>query len=101
MPRLYIQYQNNIPVPIFTQNLPIPQGEEPVVADLVSAYKTAVAPLLDHSSLAELTLHLPDSVDRNASGLDEDCFADTDSTGTGTTLDPGCSLATLRSFGSI
>ena len=57
MPRLYIQYQNNTPVPIFTQNLPIPQGEEPVVADLVAAYKTTVAPLLDQSSLAELTLH--------------------------------------------
>jgi len=37
MPRLYIQYQNISPVPIFTQNLPIPQGEEPAVADLVAA----------------------------------------------------------------
>ena len=58
MPRFYIQYQNNSPVPILTQTLPsVLQGEEPIVADLIGAYKTAVAPLLDHSSVAQLTLH--------------------------------------------
>jgi hypothetical protein len=92
---LYVKYKDNQAVKINTHF----NGEQgrirPLkdVADLVAAYKTAVAPLLDHSSLAELTLHLPEGVARTA--LDKDCFADT-----GTTLDPGCSLATLGSFGS-
>ena len=33
------------------------------VGDLVAAYKTAVTPLLDHSSVAQLTLHLPGGYD--------------------------------------
>ena len=57
MPRLYIQYQNNTPVPIFTQNLPIPQGEEPVVADLVAAFQARPGSLLATTDSGLLTLH--------------------------------------------
>jgi hypothetical protein len=57
MPRLYIQYQNNSPVPIFTQNLPIPQGEEPVVADLVAAFQARPGSLLATTDSGLLTLH--------------------------------------------
>ena len=96
MTRLYIQYQNNGPVPILTQNLSSAlQGEKPVVADLVAAYKTAVAPLLVDSSLAHLTLHLPVGLQR--SSLSEDCFASTDSKGT--TLRTGLALARLNGLG--
>ena len=63
---LYIKYltnQNlnnqNQPVPIDTAYGRGPQGALSLttVAHLIAAYKTAVAPLLDHSSLAQLTLH--------------------------------------------
>ena len=78
MPRFYIQYQNNSPVPILSQTLPsVLQGEEPIVADLIGAYKTAVAPLLDHSSVAQLTLHA--AVDSEA--LDPDVLISSLSTG--------------------
>ena len=57
MPRLYIQYQNYSAVPLFTQNLPIPQGEEPIVSDLISAFQA-----LPHSPISaftgEITLHV-------------------------------------------
>ena len=96
MPRLYIQYQNNSPVPIYPQNLPIPQGEEPAVADLVAAVKQALPSKLGAIDLDELTLHLPSGFDRSASGLGEDCFAASDSTA----LDSGCLLSALGSFGS-
>jgi hypothetical protein len=94
--RFYIKYQNNSSVPVYTE--PLTQGEDPIVGDLVAAYKTIVAPLLDHSSVAQLTLHFPDGVARSDSGLEEDCFAPTDSTGT--TLDSGCPLSSLGSLGS-
>jgi hypothetical protein len=79
---LYIKYLTNVAVPVDTSYGRAPQGTLPLltVAHLVAAYKTAVAPLLDHSSLAQLTLHLPDGIARSA--LSEDCFASTDSTGT-------------------
>ena len=59
MTRLFIQYQNNSPVPIFTQNLlvSLTQGELPVVADLIAGYKNAVAPRFDSTPTDELTLH--------------------------------------------
>lgn len=47
---------------------------------MIAAYRTAVAPLLDHFSLAQLTLHLPQNADRTT--LLGDSFAPTaDSTG--------------------
>jgi hypothetical protein len=55
----YDKYQNNQLVPIDTSYGRGTQGTLPLltVAHLVAAYKTAVAPRFDHSSLAQLTLH--------------------------------------------
>jgi hypothetical protein len=39
------------------------------VADLIAAYKDSVVPLLDDSSIAYLTLHLPANISRSESGL--------------------------------
>ena len=97
MPRFYIQFQNNSPVHLFTQNLPIPQGESPVVADLVTAYKAAVTPRFDSTPTDELSLHLPAGADKSA--LDEKCF-NTSVEDDDTSLDPGCHLSSLGSFGS-
>ena len=95
MPRLFIQYQTNSVVPILTQTLPsVLQGEGPVVGDLVAAYRPNS--LLANTPLELLTLHLPDGVARSASGLEEDCFAQTGDT----TLDSGCLLSLLGSLGS-
>lgn len=57
----YIQYLSNRPVEIEVEFTPA--GEKrarplKTVGHVIAAYKTAVAPLLDLSSLAELTLHL-------------------------------------------
>jgi len=98
MPRIYIKYENNSPVPIDISYGRGPGGNLPleVVGDLIAAYKTAVAPLLDEFSLAQLTLHLPDGAARAV--LDEDCFANIDETDT--SLDPGCLISALGSLGS-
>jgi hypothetical protein len=55
----FIQYNQNQPVKIETRYIGEQERRRPLtdVADLVAAYKTAVAPLLDNSSLAQLTLH--------------------------------------------
>ncbi|EGF77924.1 hypothetical protein BATDEDRAFT_35892 [Batrachochytrium dendrobatidis JAM81] len=37
MTRIYIQYLENTPVSLFTQKLPVPEGEEPNISDLVAA----------------------------------------------------------------
>ncbi|OAJ40153.1 hypothetical protein BDEG_23916 [Batrachochytrium dendrobatidis JEL423] len=37
MTKFYIQYKNNSPVSVFTQNLHVPEGEEPDISDLVAA----------------------------------------------------------------
>ena len=63
---IYIKYLNYQAVGVKTHIL----NTNPVswiqtlfkVGDLIAAYKIAVTPLLDQSSLAELTLHLPDGV---------------------------------------
>ncbi|OAJ38584.1 hypothetical protein BDEG_22492 [Batrachochytrium dendrobatidis JEL423] len=57
MTRLYVKYLENTPVSLFTQKLPVPEGEEPNISDLVAAYKAATTPLLDGISLAHLTIH--------------------------------------------
>ncbi|KAK6091595.1 hypothetical protein MT418_8538 [Batrachochytrium dendrobatidis] len=57
MTRLYIQYLENTPVSLFTQKLPVPEGEEPNISDLVAAYKTATTPRFDAVPVDELTLH--------------------------------------------
>ena len=57
----YIQYLNYQPVGLKTHILNTKSFEWiqiiSTVGDLIAAYKTAVAPLLDHLSLAQLTLH--------------------------------------------
>lgn len=93
--RLYIQYKNNAAVHIYTQTLPIPQGEQPTIGDLVAAYKTAVTPLLANTDSGLIIIHLPEGVPRSA--LTEDCFALRDSYGT--TLRNGLNLTRLNGLG--
>ncbi|KAK5672249.1 hypothetical protein QVD99_001353 [Batrachochytrium dendrobatidis] len=57
MTRLYIQYLENTPVSLFTQNLPVPEGEEPDISDLVAAYKAATTPRFENIPVDELTIH--------------------------------------------
>jgi hypothetical protein len=60
----FIKYLNYQPVGIRTHILNTNTFELiqtiATVGDLIGAYKTAVAPLLDLFSTAQLTLHLPD-----------------------------------------
>ncbi|KAL5034590.1 hypothetical protein RTP6_002414 [Batrachochytrium dendrobatidis] len=57
MTRLYIQYLENTPVSLFTQKLPVPEGEEPNISDLVAAVKQALPSKLGDIDPDELTLH--------------------------------------------
>lgn len=52
----YVKYRNDQPVPVATAYGRGPAGNLPLttVAHMVAAYKTAVTPLLDHSSVAQL-----------------------------------------------
>ena len=95
---LFIQYSQNQPVKVETHYFGQQDRRRPLtdVGDLIAAYKAAVSPLLDQSSLAQLTLHLPDGVARTA--LTDDCFATVDENDT--TLDTGCPLSALGSLGS-
>jgi predicted Ser/Thr protein kinase len=98
MTRLFIQYQNNSAVPILTQTLPsVLQGEDPIVGDLVAAFQQLHNSPLASAFVGDLTLHLPIGLTRSVSGLGEDCFAPTDSTGT--TLRNGLVLIRLNGFG--
>ena len=98
----YIKYSQNQPVGVKTHLLNTHTFEwiQTVftVGHLVAAYRTAVTPLLDHSSVAQLTLHLPDSIARSASGLGEDCFANVAENDT--TLRTGLVITRLNGFGS-
>jgi hypothetical protein len=98
--QFYIKYLTNGPVGLKTHILNTNTFEWVqtvfTVGDLLAAYKTVVAPLLDTSSLAQLTLHLPDDVAKSA--LSDDCFASVDENDT--TLDTGCPLSALGSLGS-
>jgi hypothetical protein len=107
MTRLYIQYQNNSPVPIYTSFGRGPQGSLPleIVGDLIAGTRrlTVAFQQLPNSPLAsafagDITLHLPDGISRSASGVEEEYFANIDKTDT--TLDPGCPLSTLGSLGT-
>ena len=72
----FIQYLNNQPVGLKTHILNTNTFAWIQtffnVGDLVAAYKSVVAPFLDQSSLAELTIHLPVGIDRTT--LTEDFF---------------------------
>ena len=94
----YVKYLEHQPIKIEIDYNGQEKRNRPLkdVADLIVAYKTAVAPLLEGSSIAQLTLHSPDRVPRKT--LPKRCFAVSDNTDT--TLDPGCSLSTLGNHGS-
>ena len=97
----YIKYLDNEPVAVDTAydaNGSKRDRALATVGHLGAAYRTAVTPLLDHSSVAQLTLHLPDSIARSASGLDEEYFANFDENDT--SLAPDCPLSALNSLGS-
>ena len=89
----YIRYRDNQPVPIdisYGRGLDKKKPLE-TVAHLIEAYKKAVLPLLDGSSLAQLSLHLPDDLD--ISTLDKDFVAI--NVTNNTLLDPGTLLSSL------
>ena len=100
----YIKYLNNQPVVMNTHinNERTAPRAFPIetVAHMIAAYRTAVAPLLDDSSIAQLTLHLPDGFTRaDYPGIDKNFFASLDDL-TDSTLDPGCPLSELGSLES-
>ncbi|KAK5671111.1 hypothetical protein QVD99_002871 [Batrachochytrium dendrobatidis] len=57
MTRLYIQYLENTPVSLFTQKLPVPEGEEPNISDLVAAFQALPNSPLAFAFVGDLTLH--------------------------------------------
>ena len=95
----YVKYLQNQPVPIetaFTSLGEMRKRPLSTVAHLVAAVKQALPSKLGAIDLDELTLHLPEGIDRST--LSEDCFAYIDSNDT--SLDPGCPLSVLCSLGS-
>jgi hypothetical protein len=66
----YVKYLNKQAVPIDTHYNGEQERKRPLstVADLIPAYKTAVAPLLDSTPIDELTIHL----DANGEALEAD-----------------------------
>ncbi|KAI9335696.1 hypothetical protein BDR26DRAFT_865614 [Obelidium mucronatum] len=92
MPLLHISHDSNM-IAIVLQTLPaVLAGIDPVVGNLLAAFKTAVAPDLDSVVLTKLSLHLPEGFARSTSGLSNDCFLTND---VDSMLDPGCPLAAL------
>ena len=94
--KFYIKYLDKQPVLIYSQNLNVPQGEDPVVAKLISTYKDHVKPLLENCSITNLSLHLPESYTR--SSLEENCFSTIDEKDT--SLRVGLPLDLLKDIGS-
>jgi hypothetical protein len=96
----YIKYLDNGSVPIDTSFGRGPQGILPLltVAHLVAAFQQRPGSLLANTDSGLITLHLPIGLTRSDSGLGDDCFANVDETDT--TLDSGCPLSSLGSFGS-
>ena len=95
----YIKYLINQPVKVETHiDTQRASREFPLtdVADLVAAYRPNS--LLANTPLELLTLHLPDSIARSASGLGEDCFANVAENDT--TLRTGLVITRLNGFGS-
>jgi predicted Ser/Thr protein kinase len=94
---LYVKYLDNHAVAIDTSYGRGPQGSLALltVAHLIGTVKQALAPLLNDTSIAELTLHLPEGVDKNS--LEQDCFATFDESDT--TLRPGLVLSRLNGLG--
>ena len=96
----YIKYSQNQPVGVKTHLLNTHTFEwiQTVftVGHLVAAYLPNS--LLANTPLELLTLHLPDSIARSASGLGEDCFANVAENDT--TLRTGLVITRLNGFGS-
>ena len=93
----YVKYLDNQAVKIethFNREQERPRSLKDV-GDLIGAVKQALAPLLNDTSIAELTLHLPEGAAKDSLG--EDCFASVDETDT--TLRPGLALARLNGLG--
>ncbi|KAJ1501771.1 hypothetical protein HMI55_003226, partial [Coelomomyces lativittatus] len=88
----YVKYLNNQPVPIDTHYNGDQKRSRPLstVAHLVAAMKTAVTPRFDSTPTDELTLHLPEGIERSV--LEENCFATFIDN---TTLRTGLSLSKL------
>ena len=95
----YIKYLNNGPVAVDTAydgNGRKRDRALATVGHLVAAYLPNS--LLANTPLELLTLHLPDSIARSASGLGEDCFANVAENDT--TLRTGLVITRLNGFGS-
>ncbi|KAJ8323122.1 hypothetical protein O5D80_008180 [Batrachochytrium dendrobatidis] len=57
MTRIYVKYLENTPVSLFTQKLPVPEGEEPNISDLVAAFQALPNSPLASAFVGDLTLH--------------------------------------------
>ena len=97
--QFFIKYQEHQPVKIDT-HFDSERKKRDIhlqdVADLVAAFQARPGSLLGNTDSGLITLHLPEDVDRSASGLDEGCF---DSPGS-LTLSADCPISSLGSFGS-
>ena len=95
----YVKYLDNHAVGLKTHVLITTTGQWVqnifTVGDLIGAVKEALAPLLNDTSIAELTLHLPEGVAKDS--LEQDCFATVDESDT--TLRPSLVLSRLNGLG--
>jgi hypothetical protein len=92
----YVKYLDNQAVSVRTHVLITATGQWVqnifTVGDLIGAVKKALSSKLGSVDLDELTLHLPEGVDKDS--LEGDCFDTVDETDT--TLRPGLVLSRLN-----
>jgi hypothetical protein len=95
----YVKYLDNQAVGVRTHALITATGQCVqnifTVGDLIEALKQALAPLLNDTSIAELTLHLPEGVAKDS--LEGDCFASGEQAAT--ILRPSLVLSRLNGLG--
>jgi predicted Ser/Thr protein kinase len=102
MLQFFVRYLDSIPIIVNTHiNEHRTRREFPLenAADLIRAYKDSVVPLLDDSSITNLTLHLPASTSRSESDLQDSSFLSQDSVST--SFHPTLPLCSLGGLGSI
>ena len=94
----YVRYLNHLPVPIDTAYGRGPQGTNSLqtVSHLVAAFQALPNSPIASVFAGEVSLHLPDGVDRSA--LSSECFASVDENDT--TLETGCMLTAIWPHGS-
>ena len=84
----WVKYGSGIPVKIRTADIRN-------VIELVEATKKKLFPLMDNVAVSQLTLRLPDGINRADSGLDEDAFM---YERPDATLHPSCPVSALANL---